>query len=97
MGPGRVPNGSTLKQEITPPANFDDPLKVLSRVVGSPLHEEDDSVNDGIVVENPPDLIEDIEFDGRSLHKFVDSTPEPKEECSATDYCGHGFSVEECE
>ena len=97
MATGRVPNGSTLKQEITPPANFDDPLEVLSRVVGSPLHDEYDSVNGANSVEKPSDLVEDIAFDGQSLYEFVDTTNQLVEEHSATDYYAHRFSVEECE
>ena len=95
MGTARVPNGSTLKQEISPTADFNDPLEVLSRVVGILLHEDDDSVNGA--VEKPPELIKDIAFDGRSLEQFVDNASERDGERFDTDYFEHGFSVEECE
>ena len=70
----RLPNGSHLKQQITPPADFTDPLKVLEEIVGRPLHEADggqESSQDGLGLERPSELIEDVNFGGLGLVDFL--------------------------
>ena len=94
---GRIPNGSALKQEITPPPDLDDPLQILEQIIGSPLRKEDDrsgGAEGEESVERPPELVEDIVFDGQSLQEFASSSPEPEEDKNSTD---QGFSIVECE
>ena len=93
----RIPNGSTLKQEIIPPPNFDDPLQILEQVIGSPLREGDDGsgeADEEESAERPPELVEDIAFEGLSLRDFANSSPEPDENSYTA---GQNFSIEECE
>lgn len=73
-----MPNGSGLKQQITPPAEFTDPLKLLEDIIGRPIpgenegHEEED-LGHG---EKPTELVKDVEFDGRSIHEFMEGEDE---------------------
>jgi len=66
----RLPNGSGLKQQITPPGDFTDPLKVLEKVVGKPLT-EDRTYDEGVGAEKPSELTQDIDFGELSLHDFL--------------------------
>ncbi len=95
--PGRIPNGSTLKQEITPPPNSDDPLETLEQIVGSPLRKGDDQSGgseEEESVERPPELVEDIAFDGQSLDDFAKGSPESEEDRYSASRI---FSTQECE
>lgn len=95
----KVSHGSTLKQQITPPADVVDPLEVLAAVVGRPLPEEkleNWSTQDGVEYEKPIRLVEDVEFNGLSLKEFALADFSDKEESevhSATTV----QTVEECE
>lgn len=70
----KVPPGSTLKQQITPPPDFVDPLKLLAAVVGNPLPEEkleNGTTQDDVEFKRPTLLVADIEFNGLSLKDFT--------------------------
>lgn len=70
----RLPNGSGLKQQITTPADFTNPLKLLEEIVGRPIPGEDEV--DGEEGEGqlgkPTELVEDIDFGGLSIHDFLE-------------------------
>lgn len=94
---GRIPNGSTLKQEIIPPPNFDDPLQILEQIIGSPLRKKDDrsgGVEEEESAERPPELVEDIAFNGLTLRDFANNSPEPEEDRYTP---SQSFSIAECE
>lgn len=70
----KVPHGSALKQQITPPADLVDSLKALAAVVGKPLPEENlenRSTQNDVEVKRPARLIEDIDFSGLGLKEFA--------------------------
>lgn len=74
LNSAKVTHGSTLKQQITPPAEVVDPLKVLAAVVGKSLPREgldNGGAHDGVEFEKPSHLVEDIEFNRLSLKEFV--------------------------
>jgi hypothetical protein len=91
----RLPNGSALKQEITPPT--DDPLKVLERILGIPLpkNEEHDIVEkpQEQLQERPEVFVEGIDFGGKSLEEFAKDVPYK----SLNPETQYYFSIEECE
>lgn len=69
----RAPNGSALKNEITAPSEFSDPLKLLAKIVGHPPPEQPSRENnrDGDEhVKRPSTLIENVDFEGLSLQEF---------------------------
>ena len=73
-----MPNGSGLKQQITPPADFTDPLRSLENIIGRPIpgeHEGHEEEGQGHV-EKPTELVQDIEFGGRSIHDFMEGEEE---------------------
>ena len=95
----RLPNGSALKHEVTPPADFSDPLEVLERIIGRQLPQQVAPIeheNEQKQVEKPPELVADVDFGGLSLTDFVGSeeieskTPEIASQMTAQ-------TVEECE
>ncbi|KAL8929250.1 MAG: hypothetical protein Q9208_001333 [Pyrenodesmia sp. 3 TL-2023] len=71
----RLPNGSSLRQQLSPPADVTNPLGVLEDILGKL---SDKVVNgsedrDGrAIVQKPSHLAEGIDFEGLSLHAFVD-------------------------
>ena len=70
-----MPNGSGLKQEITPPTDSIDPLKVLEDIIGKPLHASDgehESLQNGACLGRPGELVEDIDFSGLGLQDFLE-------------------------
>ena len=69
----RLPNGSGLKQQITPPADFTSPLQLLEEIVGRPLSEEDErhGENGRLQLEKPAALVDDVDFGGRSIQDFL--------------------------
>ena len=80
--PRLLPNGSALKQEIVPPADFSDPLAVLEEIVGKVLHKKVARGRHGSIegsVERPSMLAEDIDFEGGSLRDFANHAAEPVE------------------
>lgn len=95
----RAPNGSALKNEITAPGEFPDPLKILAEVVGHPLPEQptrETTRDDNDEAERPSTLIEDVDFEGLSLQEFsqVDFSTREDEQWDL------GFSIQtatECE
>lgn len=69
-----IPNGSTLKQQITPPDDLVDPLQVLADVVGKPLvvlQSENGDIQYGEEIERPKQLVEEVDFNGLSLQEFA--------------------------
>ena len=74
LNSAKVPHGSALKQQITPPTDLVDPLKALAAVVGKSLPEENlenGSTQNDVGVKRPARLIEDIEFSGLGLKEFA--------------------------
>ena len=95
----RLPNGSALKREVTPPADFPNPLEVLERIVGRQLQRQDDPIGHEIEqeqIEKPSELVVDVDFGGLSLIDFArhedneSRTPEVATRMTAQ-------TVEECE
>ena len=95
----RLPNGSGLKQQVIPPNDSPDPLKVLEEIVGKPLSEESHEVANDDVGDKPSELLQDVDFDGLGLHDFLhgdtsglidqgDSIAQTAEECEYV--CSHG-------
>ena len=67
----RLPNGSSLKQQILPPEDYRDPLKVLEDITGNLFRDESPhKANDGAL--EKPEVLEDIDFGGSSLDSFLD-------------------------
>ncbi|KAI4110033.1 MAG: hypothetical protein L6R37_000166 [Teloschistes peruensis] len=80
----KLPNGSSLKQQIAPPPVFVDPLHALRDILGQSSDPKVDGVNDtdvGALDPKPSSLAEEVDFGGLSLHAFAgDVDPqEPKE------------------
>ena len=72
----RLPNGSALKHEVSPPADFPNPLEVLERIVGRQLQKQDGSSEreneqDQDQVKRPSELVADVDFSGLSLIDFA--------------------------
>lgn len=69
----RIPNGSTLKQQITPPADVADPLEVLAEIVGGTLPRDglENEIKEADVSMRPSILVEKVEFNGLGLDEFV--------------------------
>ena len=95
----RLPNGSALKHEVTPPADYSDPLQVLERIIGRQLPQSDGPVEhekEQEQAEKPSELVADVDFGGLSLVEFARSedieskTPEIASQSTAQ-------TVEECE
>ncbi len=93
----RLPNGSTLRQQLSPPADVTDPLVVLEDIIGKQTVKlvNGSGIQDGTTATpRPPHLAQDIEFGGLSLHAFADKIS--RDEGTKA----HQFSaqtVEECE
>ena len=73
-GAARISNGSTLKQQITPPDFVDDPLAILGKILGLSSN-ADDPINDGTeagaMLAKPLRFVEEIAFNGLSLQEFA--------------------------
>lgn len=97
----RLPNGSGLKQQIIPPADFTAPLKVLEGIVGRPISDEDEGHGedgDGQhQLEKPAELVEDVDFGGRSIHDFLDKEDDEEGIRSSDSYDNTTQSAMECE
>ena len=97
LNSARLPNGSGLKQQITPPTNSTDPLKVLEDIVGKPLHASDgehEPLQNEARLERPAELVEDISFDGLGLQDFL----QQEEKYDGSDLLTQTTqSTEECE
>lgn len=79
----RLPNGSSLRQQIIPPPNITDPLDVLRDVLGKTL---DNGANGQVDGENsarnqkPALFVGDVDFGGMSLHAFAESEEQEETE-----------------
>lgn len=92
-------NGSTLKQQITPPDNLVDPLQVLADVVGKPLVELRSDNGDEQYrqdIKRPEQLAEEVDFNGLSLQDFArqdsNNIDIVEQQCEISEQ-----TVEECE
>ena len=75
LSSSRVPNGSSLRKQITPPADFVDPVEILTEVLGKPLPKDASQgqyVDDKAETDRPPSLVEEMGFGGLSLHEFLE-------------------------
>ncbi|KAL9615473.1 MAG: hypothetical protein Q9167_000151 [Letrouitia subvulpina] len=80
----RLPNGSSLRQQITL-SDVVDPLRTLESIVGKNLSPEDAGSSDadkGSSLEKPERLELDIDFNGLSLHDFANGPLEANRERS---------------
>ncbi|KAL8690379.1 MAG: hypothetical protein Q9218_004158 [Villophora microphyllina] len=80
----RLPNGSSLKQQILPPPDSVDPLNVLKELLGKTLDQDVDrrlKSDDEIPDTQPPPLAEDVDFEGLTLRAFAEivDQEEPRE------------------
>lgn len=85
----RLPNGSSLKQQVTPPAEATNPLGVLEEVVGRKLGKAD---GESCGTEKPPELIQNVGFGELSLQNFLAEDGEDLDRESSVIQ-----SAEECE
>ena len=95
----RLPNGSGLKQQITPPADFTDPLKLLEDIIGRPIPDEDaeHGEENEAYLEKPDKLVENVEFRGRSIQDFLEDEDEHPPNRSLDSNGDTAHSVMECE
>ncbi len=95
----RLPNGSGLKQQITPPADFTSPLKLLEEIVGRPISDEDEGQGEEgqSQLEKPAELVEDVDFGGRSIHDFLEDGDERDGIGNLDSYDDNAQSAMECE
>ena len=98
-GTSRVPNGSTLKRELTPPPDVGNPLDILQSIIGptvghsGPFHSQDGEA----VGRKPQTLASDLEFDGLSLQEFAESEEHSGVPNLLPRYQESKQSAEECE
>ncbi|KAL8939882.1 MAG: hypothetical protein Q9216_003103 [Gyalolechia sp. 2 TL-2023] len=85
LNSSRLPNGSSLRQEIIPPTDINDPVDVLKNVLGKKL---DNAINgkvdgdDSATSQKPPQLVEHVDFGELSLHAFAESSHKEEDEGS---------------
>ncbi len=97
----RLPNGSGLRQEILPSPSpaVEDPLKILEEIVGQAARdggdgdERDDASKNP---ERPEQLLEEVDFGGLELHKFLQDGMEERHE-GLSQNIHTAQTVEECE
>ena len=93
MNSPRLPNGSGLKQQIIPPADFTNPLKLLEEIVGRPIYDEGEEHGEehgeerGFQLEKPAELVEDVDFGGRSMQDFLNGEDD-RHDIGSLDYYG---------
>ena len=96
----RLHNGSTLKNEVTPPADFSDSLEILEKIVGRKLLQDDKTSEnldiDGIL-EKPSELLVDVDFGALSLEDFAHPAISKLKEYPEVDNPKTSQTVEECE
>ena len=99
MNSPRLPNGSGLKQQITPPADFTNPLKLLEEIVGRPIYDEDEGhAEEGRDdLERPAELVHEVEFGGRSIHDFQEDEDEWDDKGTLVSYDDSAQNALECE
>ncbi|KAL9600049.1 MAG: hypothetical protein Q9219_003419 [cf. Caloplaca sp. 3 TL-2023] len=93
----RLPNGSSLRQQIVPPPDVPDPVDVLKDIFGKDsgkITNEHTNQHDSGKVQSPPDLVENVDFGGLSLHAFAEDEGQKDTE-NADHYIGQ--TVEEYE
>lgn len=95
----KLPNGSALKHETTPPADFPIPLDVLERIIGRQPQQQNgpsEHVHEQERAKKPSELVADVDFSGLSLIDFArrddieSKTPDVAHRLTAQ-------TVEECE
>ena len=88
----RLLNGSGLKQQIAPPEDYRDPLKVLEDIIGKPLRTESPhDANDDVL--EKPEVLEAIDFGGLGLDDFLHG----ENHTSVAETDGAIQSAKECE
>ena len=94
-----MPYGSGLKQQITPPPDFTDPVKLLEEIIGRPVLGEDEGhgKKDDDQLEKPAELAENIDFGGRSIHDFLGDEEEQDGTGAVDSYDYTAQSATECE
>ncbi|KAL8960682.1 MAG: hypothetical protein Q9193_002656 [Seirophora villosa] len=73
----RLPNASSLRQQLSPPADVADPLIVLQDILGKRSESVNIAPNDydgSRNAQKPPDLADDVDFEGLSLQAFADTS-----------------------
>ena len=96
----RLHNGSTLKHEVTPPADFSDSLEILEKIVGRRLPQDDKTSvfpDASATLEKPLELLVDVDFDGLSLEDFAHQATSKSKIYSEVDNLNTSQTVEECE
>ena len=94
--PRLLPNGSSLRQEVAPSPDFSNPLAVLEEIIGQKLHVQAEGVandsgkGDGV---KPGQLLDDIDFRGKSLVDFAEEEQEEPAEIAHLS----SSTAEECE
>ena len=96
-GASRAPNGSTLKQQLTPPPFADDPLEVLEKIIGLPLPQAAGVNGEENDNERPEELVADIDFEGLSLEEFASGIDRLNGSSKGAEKPRSAQSVEECE
>ena len=94
-----MPYGSGLKQQITPPPDFADPVKLLEGIIGRsiPVENEGHGKEDHDQLEKPAELVENIEFGGRGIHDFLKDEEEQDGIATLDSYDDTTQSAMECE
>ena len=94
-----MPNGSGLKQQITPPPDFTDPVKLLEEIIGRPIPGENEGhgKEDQDQLEKPAELVENVDFGGRSIHDFLEDEEEQDGIGALESYDDTAQSAMECE
>ena len=94
----RVPNGSALKRELTPPPDVGDPLDVLQSIIGTTIrqHETHSSSDDELLGRKPQVLTPYVDFGGLSLQEFAENKEQLREPNLILRYQESKQSVEEC-
>ena len=92
----RLPNGSSLRQQIVPPPDISDPLEVLESIIGKGLDRKVNgfSADNSRPLQKPTQLVQNVEFNGSSLLDFAAQTEEAKENEAQH---ANAETVKECE
>ncbi len=72
---------------------------MLEEIIGRPIFDQDDKHGEGaqLQLEKPAELVEDVDFGGRSIHDFLDDTDERHDAGSLDSYGDSALSAMECE
>lgn len=102
LNSSKLPNGSALRRQISPPTESADALEILGKLIGKSLEgESNGDTQDGLVRGDslsgrPSDLQEEIDFGGESLEDFAQASPY-EAQYSERGSRIHIQTVEECE